>query len=513
LLSATSEWGYPIANHEATYIFPLSFAEEALSCLWHLRKERHNAFGDTTSNLHLVARWERGILSQLLPIFQHAVDTTMATKVEADEVAVSLVPTHFSFLIYALTTIDRWSKPTSDNSSDVRGRFLADLWKQVDESTPFVMVVPAGPLIEVIIPHLRFTQRMHNAGIQPPPDVASKDDWHDRFLGHIERVTAEYERRHEGSIASKLLPIPCTYEDVIKLFGSALGIQRSSSDNIERKATSDIISYVSWFMDPESRRYANSQAFRSVGESETPEQSTTLHGQQSDYYATPVTLECLYCRSKFVTSNNSPKCMNCDPLLKAWVDSLSTSQPALADETLREWSRLKVMPPALPISSLVAGGIVAFLAALATLFAGRWGLYLILLFPIAIGFPTGYVMGRITTGKSLFVRTYYWTLPLLVGITAYCSTFYLDYELTINDLEQAGFTNVRAAISFATYMEVMADQPFEITRNTQTFSDEGGNPSNWYFLWALEGGIVSLSAFRGWKKGLSTSTGVDTAPR
>lgn len=429
-----------------------------------------------------------------------------------------VTPTQLTFLIYALSTVQRWAEsgrlPTIGARAALRLKFVQDLWDFIDEDSPIVAIVPGKPLIQVIIPHLEFGQTLSRMGIRPPPDLIRPDGWDARFLNHAQRILDGYNNHYGRPMAGMLIPMPCQYEDVVKLFGTAYGIRESTSDTSERASMDELLPYLRVFLDPESSQQAARMGVQPPGASRASSSTSrpTSSGQSARPSQAPeaTTLECLYCNSQFVTADDKPKCPNCDPFFQDWVVQRGSTHPAEAHEAAFEWERLGVRPPLLPLVALVVAGVISLILAFALYILDGMRLYVVMLYPIALGFPVGFVMGRLIAATSLFVRTFYWLMPITLALLAYASIFYIDYEHTIYALEQEGWASARELISFTSHVHDIASYPVELTRHTWIHKDEYDDPANWYILWFLEACVVALSANRGWKRGIRSFTGQDT---
>lgn len=248
------------------------------SCLVTLRDERLPNLTNRNSALHYVALWEQNAIELTLPIVTRSLEAARSEGTKDPAIASSLGPVDLWFLIYALSTVQRWSISKRVNASRAiiqeRQALLETLWELVDENTPVVVIIPLRPMLEVIIPYLRRHAETPTSKFDSPDSVASPDEWSVNVVDQITKLLSTLGHLPEDIPNRLFVPFPCSLIDMIKLLGTSYRLRDNAQTHAHIAAATEIIKYLNYYAGPTVALTNSTQQTERVSQSNSESLST-----------------------------------------------------------------------------------------------------------------------------------------------------------------------------------------------------------------------------------------------
>ena len=82
------------------------------------------------------------------------------------------------------------------------------------------------------------------------------------------------------------------------------------------------------------------------------------------------------------------------------------------------------------------------------------------------------------------------------------ATFWYENEFTVRAIENLGYTDVRARVSFGDFLGFKAEAPTSISRRGKEYANESGGRGESYLLWTVEAAAAAWAGRWGWRRGV-----------
>lgn len=455
-----------------------------------LRHERQRAADDTHSTLCLLARWElRAVAALGAQLNQSARALTARSEV------LTVGRNELSALAWLVVYARRHQQRLNVNATQL-ARIAASVWEQMEMDNPHIVAMPRRLANAVIRDGVASINSLKRIGAKPPGD---DDGWTERF----EPVISHALDTGISHQPDEYLVIECTVEDIAKMAGLALGNYATTSDPQHRADAAATVWHLTQSTTFEWADHLNSQ----LG-ALNPTARNYAGYSTSAPVPLALSLLCSYCGTRFTSA--VPRCPACHARLEHWIDHLNASGVEAPESLTSLAEAVERMPEPVPWRPVIIGSIIAFVIAFITFYI-RWesGNWLILAFPAAIGGPAGFVAACLAINRTTLFRPYYWVFPVVIGCIAYASTFWLEYEFTVDALEDLGYVNVREQLPPIDFLNIKADEPISISRRGQEIESGEGNAGQSVALWAVEAAVAGGAGYYGWRRGVRQKHGIE----